>query len=169
MPAQPRALEPVDDIPVDEPQHAASEHSKAKAAKAPRPRSETAHAGLVGFTTFILLTAVFVLPLLPGKVLDNFPGSSASFSTGDQSLACLDQLENQHTSTSYDSKAGFPITYRYATSTHQTATCDGKTQSAVTGHTSQFNPLGLAINVVTALVVAIIVGKVWGKIFGRRD
>jgi len=144
-------------------------HTTSKTPKAQRARSENAHAGAVGVVLFIALTALFTLPFLPGKVLDNFPGSSASFSTGDQSLACLDQLENQRTSTSYDSKAGFPVTYRYATSTHQTATCDGKAQSAIAGHTSQFNPLGLAIDLVASLVVAIIAAKVWGKIFGRKD
>ncbi len=131
--------------------------------------SETGHAGLVGLAVFGVLTALFLLPLLPGKTLDNFPGSSQSFSSGDQALACLQPPASSNSSTSFDSKAGFPITYTYASTSKQTATCDSKSQSVVSGHSSQFNPLGLVINIATALTVAAVVGLVWKKIFGVKD
>lgn len=138
----------------------------ASSAKPPKERSETGHAGLVGLLCFIVLTALFLLPLLPGKTLDNFPGSSQSFSSGG-SLACISTPTNQQTSDTTDTKAGFPLTYNYATSSHLTASCDSKTQSVVSGHTTQFNPLGLLIDVVSSLIIAVIVAKLWRKIFGR--
>lgn len=136
--------------------------------KPPKERSQTAHAGLVGLVVFIALTAVLLLPLLPGKVLDNFPGSSQSFSTGDQSLACLTALGKIKTTQTYDSKLGFPIVYKYSTTTTQQATCQGKVQTATGGHSSQFNPLGGAIDIAASLVVALIVVKIWRKLFGQK-
>jgi hypothetical protein len=70
--------------------------------------------------------------------------------------------------TKYDTKAGAPITYTYSTSTTQTATCNGQIQHAVAGETSQFNPLGLLVDIVTALAIAIIVSRVWRLIFGEK-
>lgn len=135
---------------------------------APKEPHETAHSGLVGLIVFVVLTALLFSPLLPGKILDNFPGSSASFSTGDQTLACIDVLKNVTSSQKYDSKLGAPVVYKYATTTTQTGTCDGKTQTAIVGHTSQFNPLGALMDLALALVVAIIVAKIWRKLFAHR-
>lgn len=135
---------------------------------APKERHETAHSGIVGLIVFIVLTALLFSPFIPGKVLDNFPGSSASFSNGDQTLACIDTIQNVTSKQSYDSKLGSPVVYKYATTSTQTGTCDGKAQTAITGHTSQFNPLGAAMDLVLALIVALVVAKVWRKLFAHR-
>ncbi|HUB93822.1 MAG TPA: hypothetical protein VMB52_04945 [Verrucomicrobiae bacterium] len=134
----------------------------------PREKSSTGHAGLAGLGAFFVLSVLLLVPLLPGKIVQNFPLSSSSFSTGDESLGCLTTPSNQSSSTKYNTKTGFPITYTYSTTTTQTATCDGQTQSATTGRTSQFNPLGLIVDVVVALVVAILISRVWRLIFGEK-
>ena len=131
-------------------------------------KNEDGHSGLVGFLSFVLLCALFFAPFLPGKVLDNFPGSSASFSTGDQALACITELGPMHSSLKYDTKMGFPITYNYSTTTTQTATCKGVSQSAVGGHTAQLNPLGGLIDAFTAFVIAFAIAKIWRRIFKNR-
>lgn len=128
-----------------------------------------AHTGLVGFITFILVGAVCLAPLLPGKIWQNAPGSSQSFSTGDQNLDCLTTLGRITTTTSYDSKIGFPLTYNYSTTAHQSATCDGKVQQAVGGHASQFSPLALLIDFSLTVGLAIAAAKIWGKLRARKD
>ncbi|HSX31415.1 MAG TPA: hypothetical protein VLE99_05865 [Candidatus Saccharimonadales bacterium] len=140
-----------------------------KIAKRERPRSETAHAGLVGFVFFVILTGLLLSPLLPGKIFSNFPGSSSSSSSGDQALACIDTLKNVTSSLAYNTKAGSPVVYDYSTTTTQRATCDGKPQSFVGARTSQFNPLGLALDIVLSLVVAVVFAKLWKRIFGFKD
>ena len=100
--------------------------------------------------------------------MQSFPLSSSGFSTGDQSLDCLSTESNPVSTTRYNTKAGAPITYTYSTTTTQTATCNGQSQSAIAGHTSQFNPLGLILDVVLALVIAIVVTRVWRLVFGEK-
>jgi ABC-type antimicrobial peptide transport system permease subunit len=147
----------------------AEHHSHHKPPKSPKSHIETAHAGLIGLIVFIVLGGLLLSPFIPGKTFDSFPGSSQSASSGDQSLACLKTPENVSTSEAYNSRAGSPVTWTYATTTTLHATCDGKAQTAISGHTSQFNPLGLLIDAVLALVVAIIVAKIWRKVFGTKD
>jgi hypothetical protein len=140
-----------------------------KELKAGKPHNITGHAGLVGFLTFVLLAGLLLSPLLPSKIFDNFPGSSVSQSSGEQSLACLTDPTNTTSTTSYHGKFGSPLNYKYATTTVQHATCDGKQQSADIGHMSQFSPLALAIDVVLALGVAIGVAQIWRLIFRQKD
>lgn len=160
-----QATEPALQPPRAHDHHEAKHHK----AKEPGPKNTTGHSGAVGFVSFIVLCALFFLPLLPGKVLDNFPGSSASFSTGDQALSCIDALGPVHSTVKYDTKMGFPITYNYSTTTTQTATCKGVTQSATGGHTSQFNPLGGLINATTAFVLAFGIAKLWRYFAGSKS
>ncbi len=134
----------------------------------PREKNRTGHAGLVGFIVFILLGALLASPLLPGKIMDSLPLSSTTYSTGDSSLDCLGKQGSVSSTTKYSAKAGSPITYTSATTTTQTATCDGQPQSATVGRTSQFNILGLVTDVVVALVVAIVFARVWRLIFGEK-
>ena len=129
----------------------------------------TAHAGLVGFIVFLLIGALCLAPVLPGKIWDGAPGSSDSFSTGDQNLDCLTTLGSITTSTTYDHKVGFPVVYTYATTSQQSATCQGKTLHATGGHTSQFNPLGLLADAALAVAIAIITAKVWRKLRVHTD
>lgn len=136
--------------------------------RGPREKSRTGHAGLVGFIVFILLGALLVSPLLPGKIMDDFPLASNTYSAGDSGLNCIGKQGKISSTTKYDTKAGVPITYTYATSTTQTATCDGQTQNAVVGRTSQFNPLGLIVDIIIALIAAIIVARIWRLIFGEK-
>lgn len=139
-----------------------------KTVKPPKERSSTGHAGLVGFATFLLLGALFVSPLLPGKVLESLPLGSQTFSSSGQSLGCLTTPTNIKTTTKYNSKDGLPITYKYAATTTQSADCDGKRPSATTGYTSLFSPIALAIDVVSAVVVAVVVGLVWRLVFSKK-
>lgn len=141
---------------------------QSNATKPPRERNQTGHAGLVGFIAFVLLGVLLTAPLLPGKIFQNFPLSSQSFSTGDQALDCISTQGNITSTTTYTSKAGSPLNYTYATKTTQSAACDGSNQSAVTGHTSMFSPLALLIDVLIALVVAIVVSKIWKRFFGEK-
>lgn len=136
--------------------------------KEPKESNENGHAGLVGLAVFIILGALLISPLLPGKIFQSFPLSSQSFSTGDQSLSCISTQGQITNNTTYNSKSGAPVTYSFSTSTTESATCNGSMQTAVTGHSSQFNPLGLAIDVLVAVVIAIIFAKVWGFIFRRK-
>lgn len=140
------------------------QHSRAH--KGPHP---TGHAGLVGFAVFVVFAILFFAPLLPGKIWDNAPGSSASFSTGDQNIDCLGTLGKTTTTTSYDLRIGFPLVYDYSTTSHISATCGGQLQRAVGGHTSQFNPLALAADAILALALAIVASKLWRRFRGVRD
>jgi hypothetical protein len=133
-----------------------------------REKNQTGHAGLAGLIAFILLGVLLLSPLVPGKILQNFPFASSSFSTGDQSLDCLGTQGKVTSTTSYDRKAGAPIVYTYSTSTAQSATCSSRMQYAVTGHTSQFNPLGLVIDIVVALAGAVVIARIWRLIFGEK-
>ncbi len=158
--------QPVPETPQPSDDHQ-QKHSKSK--KEPGPKNTTGRSGLVGLICFVLFSALFFLPLLPGKVLDNFPGSSASFSTGDQALSCIENLGVVHSTVKYDTKMGFPITYNYSTTTTQMATCKGVSQSVTGGHTAQFNPLGGLIDVVAASALAFGVAKLWRWFFGRTQ
>jgi hypothetical protein len=136
-------------------------------ARGPKEHNRTGHAGLVGFGAFILLCALMLLPLLPGKIT-NFPLASSGFSTGDQSLDCIGTQGPLTSITRYNTKAGTPVTYTYSTTTTQTAACNGQTQSATEGHTSQFNPLGLLVDIALALVIAAVIARVWRMVFGEK-
>jgi hypothetical protein len=114
----------------------------------------------VGFIVFLLVGTVCLVPMLPGKIWQGAPGSSDSFSTGDQSLDCVSALGTISTSTTYDHKIGFPVVYSYATTSQQSAICEGKTLHAASGHTSQFNPLGLLTDLALTLTIAIVTAKV---------
>src|SRR5262249_9216225 len=116
------------------------------------------------FIAFVLFTGLFFAPLLPGKVWNNAPGSSQSFSTGDQNISCIGTLGPLKTVTSYDHKLGFPVVYSYATTSNISATCGGSTQHAVGGHTSQFNPLATFINLLLSVALAFGIAKLWRKL-----
>lgn len=138
-------------------------------AKTPKRHSTTGHAGLVGLLIFTVLAAVLLSGLLPGKVIENFPGSSASSSAGDQTLACANDPQNVSSTTHYTTKLGAPLTYKTATTTTLRGTCDGKSQTVTGGTTSQFSPIAALVNIALAAVVAFIVTAIWRKIFGTRD
>lgn len=135
--------------------------------KPPKEPNRTAHAGLVGSIVFLLLGALLLSPLVPGKTIQNFPLSSEAFSTGEESLDCLGTQRSLTTHTTYNSRAGSPVTWTYSTSTTQSATCNDMSQSAVIGHTSQSSPLALLLDAASALVAAIVVAKVWRRLFGE--
>lgn len=132
-------------------------------------KSHPSRAGLVGFICFVVLGGLLLSPVLPGKIFDSFPGSSQSLSTGDDSPACIHELEAVSSALSYNRKLGSPITYSYATTTTQKATCDGKQQTAIAGRAGQFNPLGLLIDSALALIVSVIVSKVWRRVFHEQN
>jgi len=136
--------------------------------KSPKEHNQTGHAGLVGLIVFVILAALLLSPVIPGKLFQSFPGASESFSTGDSTLDCLGTQGAITSNTTYNTKAGSPITYTYSTTTSQSATCNGKEQTTVIGHTSQFNPLGLVIDLAVTLIVAVLVAKVWRKLFGEK-
>ena len=150
----------LDDIP-EPPSH---HETKSKAA-----RSAGSHAGLVGFICFVVFATLLLSPFLPGKILNNFPGSSDTDSSGDQTIGCVDDVTNSTSSLAYNSKVGSPIVYNYSATMTQKALCDGQQKTAVEGRTSQFNPLGLAADLVLALAVAVGVVFVWRKIFRVKD
>ncbi len=135
----------------------AAEHHQRKE---PHP---TAHAGLIGFGVFVVLGILCFAPMLPGKIWHDAPGSSQAFSTGDQNLSCLGTLGPVTTTESFDTKLGFPVVYNYATTSHMRAECGGKAQTAVGGHTSQFNPIAVAIDFAIPLGLSIITAKLWRK------
>lgn len=137
--------------------------------KEPKRRSPSGHAGLVGLVVFLVLSALLLSSLLPGKVLDDFPGSSASSSNGDQSFACITDIQDSTSATTYTTKLGAPLVYKSATSTTLTGTCNGKTQTVIGGTTTQFSPLAALINIALAAVVAFVVTALWRKIFGSHD
>jgi len=141
----------------------------AASAKVQEHKSRPSRAGLVGFICFVVLGGLLLSPFLPGKTFDSFPGSSQSSSTGDDSLACIHELGAVSSSLSYNRKLGSPITYSYATTTTQKATCDGKQQTAIAGRAGQFNPLGLLIDSALALIVSVVISKVWRRVFHEQN
>jgi hypothetical protein len=146
--------------PTDEQSHAAPGH--------PREKNRTGHAGIAGFAVFILLGALLLSPFIPGTIIQDFPFASNTYSTGDSTLSCIGTQGKITSTTSYDTKAGSPITYTYSTSTTQKATCSGQEQSATIGHTSQFNPLGLVIDILATIIIAVVVARVWRMVFGEK-
>jgi hypothetical protein len=118
---------------------------------------------------FMVFGVLFLAPFLPGKTWDGAPGSSQSFSTGDQNIGCIGTLGKTTTTLRYDSKAGFPLVYDYATTSTMHASCGGKTQTAVGGHTSQFSPLALLADFALALAIAITTARLWRHFRGHRD
>lgn len=166
----PTALQAPAPPPAPTPQHPHHPpHHTGKDAKAPRAHNTTGHAGLIGFIFFVVFAGLLLSPFIPGKILDNFPGSSQSSSSGDQTIGCIHETTNNSTSLSYNLKVGSPIVYDYSTTTTQKATCDGKQQTATGGRSSQFNPLGLAADIAIALVLAVVLARVWRKLFGAKD
>jgi len=159
------ALKPLERPAPSPGQHA---HHGDTNAKQHKPQHNT-HAGLVGLICFVVFGGILLSPLLPSKVLDNFPGNSQSVSSGEQSLGCLDDLANTTTATHYNIKLGSPIVYTYSTTTTDTATCDGKRLAADTGHTSQFNPLGLLADTVLVLAISVSLAKLWHKLRAPKD
>jgi len=153
--------------------HAATHHPHTPphdtAAKVQHHQRVGGRSGLVGFICFIALAGLLLSPLLPSKAFDNFPGNSQSSSSGDESLACIDTLGQVYTSVHSDHKLGSPITYSYTTTTTQKATCDSAMQTAITGRTGQFNPLGLLIDVSLAIAISVAVARIWRRFFGNRD
>ncbi|MEJ0073344.1 MAG: hypothetical protein WDN27_04675 [Candidatus Saccharibacteria bacterium] len=158
LPPKPAVLRPVD------PQPAAPTAHTLKEPKESKPHEKTPRTGLVGLAVFIVLGIIAFSPFVAGKILNNFPGNSQSFSSGGQSLACATALGTVHTSQKYDLKLGFPIVYKYTNTTTQQATCGSQTLSAPTSQTGQFNPLGAAIDLAAALVIAILAARLWGKL-----
>jgi hypothetical protein len=149
------------------------ESTKVSVESSPKPHKEphpTAHAGLVGFITFVVVGSLLLAPIIPGKIWDTAPGSWQSFSTGDQAIDCVSgSPTNTSTTTRYNSKNGFPVVYQYTTTSTMTGSCGSQVQHAVGGHTSQFNPLGLLIDTLTTLAIAIIVAKLWRRFRGVRS
>lgn len=135
----------------------------------PKQRHPTAHSGLVGFLVFIVLAALALSPLLSGKIVQDFPGSSQSFSTGDQTIGCAGALGQITSTSTYNTKRGFPLVYTYSTTSTLQASCGGRPKTATGGHTSQFNPLGGVIDIAAAGVIAIIVAATWRRLFGIKD
>jgi hypothetical protein len=141
--------------------------SHAKSYKEPHP---TGHAGLVGFVTFLVIGGLLLAPVIPGTIWNNAPGSSQSFSTGDQAIDCPEgSPTNVKTTTSYDSKNGSPLVYQYTTTTSMSGNCASQAQHATTGHTSEFSPLALAIDLLLAIAIAVVTSKLWRRFRGVRD
>jgi hypothetical protein len=140
----------------------------ASKARGPKEHDSTGHAGLVGLAAFIVFGTLLLSPIIPGHVSQGFPLSSSSVTTGQQSLDCLNSENNIQNVTTYTSKYGSPITYTSGTKLTQTANCDNTTQSAIVETTSQFNPLGLVLDLVVALAAAIVIARVWRLVFGER-
>lgn len=112
---------------------------------------------------FLVCCGLFLAPVVPGKIWNDAPGSSQTFSTGDQNIDCLGTVGKLTTTTTYDTKAGFPLVYNYSTTSHLSAPCGGKVMTAAGGHTSQFNPLGLLADILLALAIGIITAKIWRR------
>jgi hypothetical protein len=134
----------------------------------PEERPATAHSGIVGLVAFLVLAALALSPFLPGKIFQSFPGSSQTTGTGEQSIGCAGTLSPIQTTTTYNTKLGFPIVYNYATTSKIRATCDGTPQTATGGHASQFSPLGALANVFAAAIVAFVVARIWRTLFSPK-
>jgi hypothetical protein len=129
--------------------------------EAPAPQAHTPHKAVgIGLGLCIALLLLFLSPLLPGKVLNNSPGSSSSFSSGSQSLSCTGNAGPVTSALKYTSKKGFPITYGYTATSSVEMSCNGSTQSASGGQSNEFSTMAIIIDVACAAVVAFAVTKV---------
>lgn len=146
-------------------QHA---HTDTHAPKHHKESGITTHAGLVGFITFLIVGGLFLAPLLPGKIWKTAPGSLNTFSTGTQNISCIGATGKTSTAVSYGLKLGFPLNYNYSSTSTISASCDGKTQHAISSHSSQFNPLALLIDFSLTVIVAIATAKIWHKVRASR-
>lgn len=158
QPAPSSALKPVELPSVPQGEHGNNINHENKAYK---PDHRNTHAGLVGFICFVIFAGLLLSPLLPAIVLDNFPGSSQTASSGEESLACATELTAIETSKSYTLKLGSPIVYKYSLVTTQSGECNNKAQTADIARSSQFNPLGLLANLMLAAAVAVGIAKLW--------
>ncbi|HSX05361.1 MAG TPA: hypothetical protein VLF69_02745 [Candidatus Saccharimonadales bacterium] len=131
---------------------------------APKEPHPTGHAGMVGLIIFVVLAVLCFAPWLPGKAWHDAPGSSQSYSLGDQNIGCVTDLGPLKTTTAYDNKLGFPVVYSYATTDTIHATCGNKVGHATGGHQSQFNPLGALVDLSIPLAVSVAAAKLWRKL-----
>lgn len=132
-----------------------------------KPRSTNGHAGVVGAAVFIILAALAVSPLLSGRNV-SLPGNSQSLSNGD-TIPCITNLTDEHITSVYTVRNGFPLTYSYRTSETMHAACGSKQASGINGHTSGFNPLGGVIDLLAAAVIAVVAAKIWAFASRRRQ
>lgn len=169
-PQRPLTTEPVVTSESSElpPQQATELETPPKNATAIKSHHKTGHAGLVGFGTFIAVTALFLSPVLPGKSLQNMPGSWQSSANGDQNIACAGTPTDSQVTITQTRRLGFPVVWSSTTITALRADCAGTVQSATVGHDSETNPLGIAIDVFSSLVIALVVKAVWRALFGRK-
>ena len=113
----------------------------------------------LGFGLAILYLLLFMLPLLPGKVWLNSPGSSGSLQVSGAGLSCTGTSSQPTTTKTYTSKKGFPIAYSYSYQSTISATCNGVRQSAGGSTVSSSNVLGIIIDIAAAFVLAFITTK----------
>lgn len=114
----------------------------------------------LGFCIAIAYLLLFLLPLLPGTVWLNSPGSSGSLQASGGDLSCTGDSSQPTITKSYTSKKGFPIAYSYSYQSTISATCNGVNQSARGSTVSSSNVLGIVIDVAVAFVLAFVTTKI---------
>jgi hypothetical protein len=121
----------------------------------------------IGVGLFLVFSAILLLLPLPGKILRNSQGSFGSFSTGD-SIICQGDAGPVNNRVSYKAKKGFPITYAYTATASIEMTCNGQAQTATGGQTSEFNPLGIVLDVMAAALLAWIAAMLMRRTTANR-
>lgn len=126
----------------------------------PAPQNKSTSSRLKSFTVslllFALFSALFLLPILPGKVWLGAPLSSSYENVGGSLRECKGTQSGTSTTVNHQHKKGFPLAYRATTYTDTVATCNGKTTILGRDETSDFNLLALIIDVLCALLLTII-------------
>lgn len=114
----------------------------------------------LGFGLAMAYLLLFMLPILPGVVWLNGPGSSGSLQASGSGLSCTGTSSDPVITKSHTKKEGFPVAYAYNYQSSLTATCNGVHQSSAPTTVGSSNVLGVIIDVAVALVLAFITAKI---------
>lgn len=119
---------------------------------------------LFGYVIFAIISVVFSLNILPGKIVFMGPSGSGSLSGGGTTISCEGNLGPFKTNSTYNNKRGFPLTYSYLEKNISVVDCDGVIQDAGQSEISETNLLFLVTNILLAALLAVLITKIVNKI-----
>lgn len=119
----------------------------------------------VGILVFLILSILFLSPLLPGKIINS--GSTITpIDTGTDSLASIECFTRgpDKTNIVYSSKFGFPLAYKYEAKTQLIVDCEDGEQVVESGKSSGFNMIALVADFVIVVLLSFTLAKIIQKV-----